>query len=740
VIKIRKRYEEPVSCYLLFKLTWIIAQRYLEGRMPFIFRDLPFKLSGFVYAVMVAFLLLLIFLGTTIPTIVSLGNWAGELTDLLQKDKYYWIVFITTIIVGFKLVQMLYSIEISFRRYVAITIVLFVLALIARLWYALTFDQLLVSDFKTMWSYAVDTYNSGEFTPPIRPQQERTLASLVPLVMAFGTSTVVYKLANVVMIIVSALIVSVLTAEWVSYAAGVLVFIMVSLIPDTYFVSIIPSHDISGAFYVLCYVFIFSKIMKSMEKLSIKRIILYSLLLVLFGVLIKVQRNIYIVVIAVQVIIFSLYLTNRGNFTLRKISVVVVTTFVTFLLVKLILIGLVQGGVLISQENKLHINKYGGRVSHPHTFSNGRHLHQKAFYGNITTKIQSEEDTKSFYKSLVFSDLYYNISERPQNYMLRVGTLYLLGKQGRAFYFNALDGLDRDEQQEVNVLFQKMNSTAIFMLIPLLLVSSVYLIFYRRNVNIMVIYVIIFMSMMTLALGTISEAQPRYLYPGWFLWPIVIAWFLDSIITKKNKHSAADNVKPALSVSSLVVILLLLSGMYYEFREVFKTSDYRFLNMSEWTDVTCSKRFTEEQCQQSLVKFKDSLLNKQYSSLIFSLPDIPKKNDFVLISKKLPGDNDKKYTFSTFFKFDKWRNIKNSKDFFVSIRVNKAVKQVISPAISESGFQFIKIEDITPVDGEIQIDFILRARDDKETDSWYKASKVIFKFTNLREQKDNNGG
>ncbi len=153
--------------------------------------------------------------------------------------------------------------------------------------------------------------------------------------------------------------------------------------------------------------------------------------------------------------------------------------------------------ILVNYEN----NKYGyfWGLTHPHTFSDGtfsRSNNTWHKYGDFLLK-NNLDDLKYIKKALILSDIYYNIEERPSNYLMRSKRLYQIGTQG-GFFYGRLKGLSRHEQGKVNRFNSRWNTLFVAIYLMLLLLSTVYFVFSKHIASKSIVYVsLIFMSIIS---------------------------------------------------------------------------------------------------------------------------------------------------------------------------------------------------------------------------------------------------
>ncbi len=698
--------------------------------MNFINRLFSIDITRKTYLVFIG---LVIFVGSVIPLFFAVGTWTPKFNNLLLREQNLIVYLLMGLYIVYLFLHKLYKYDLSKKLFLSLIFLITLVALYFKFKYIFSYEQDFYSDFRTMWNYALNIYNNG-FIYPNRPQTERPLAFLVPLVQLFGTSEYVFKISNVILIVCSSLILTYIISRTISKQAAILFFIILMCVPEIYFASLIPSHDIPGMFYLVVYLFIIFSLLGKLEKISQTKLFFYILLLSLVGLLLDIQRGTYTLTILVLVLSFVLYMfILRKNITKRMIVNILVITIIPFTIGQTSKTVLKQNNLLVNYENSIY--GYAGKFRYQHTFSKGSFGDGAMFWNKYAKELYSDDIASLNYmsKSLMLSDTYYNIEERPQNFLLRSQRLYQLGTQG-GFYYGRLKNISKLESQEIRKFNNTWNTIFVTLYITILLIATIYFIFSKDKKRKNIVYFpMIFISLATIALLLISENQPRYLFMGWFLWSVVIVWFVDDLFSKKEKNSDSKDKEYLFSSKGLISIVGIILVLYFLFRLAFSSSDYKLIDMSQWKDIGCNVKVSAEQCKKAIVPFTHSTKDKYYSTLIMQLPRYPKKNDFVTNTQEFKVDKTKLYTFSTYIMSPYFRG-ENKKGFFdVNILVN-GVKTYTQQIANSKGYKYIKLENLKPnKEGKIVISLQIVSNVDYGTASWQKASKVYFKFGSLRE-------
>ncbi len=690
------------------------------------------KIQSMIGILFFSFIALIIFIGTILPSFISLGKWLPKFNNILLKEQYFILICIASLYMIYKVIKKFYQLELTYKQFYWLLSILVVFFVIFKYIYVVSYNQNFSSDFRFMWDYALKTYDLGTLIPPRIPQEERPLVSLVPLVYIFGTSEMVFKLANLIFIISSAFMLSLMSAKLISKHAAILLFIIIMLVPEIYYASLIPTHDIAGTFYFILYLYLVYKFIINYSSKKKMRIFLYIVALTFVGLLLDIQRETFIILavsLFITAIVFILNAKDKKEFK-KIISVMVIVIITPFLLERISNSFLRQHSVLTSNKVKRNIFKHGRPIALANNFSNGDFKRAINLWKTYAEPLDIK-DLKYFKYALFFSDIYYNIGEKPTNYMDRASRLYMLGTQNW-WYYSKLKHVSKQKQKQINIQNQRYNTIFNTIFIIFLLFASSYFLFSKADSSKKYIYFpLLLMSIYTMALLLVGEVQSRYLFIGWFFWSIVIAWFIDSVLGQKNEVDTENRNKMEWNAKGIIALVVISLVLYYLFKVIFSYSSYKLEDMSQWKNVECSQRI-ENICQKSIIHFKNTLDDKQYSTLKLQLPKYPKKDDFVKVSKVFQVIPSEKYLLSLYIMSPYFRKDGKSGFFDVNIYINDRLEKTLHIANSKD-YEFIKIENLKPHGDKIKISFEIKSHIDYDVASWQRASLVNFKFISLRK-------
>jgi hypothetical protein len=187
----------------------------------------------------------------TIPMGLGFSETFQFFSNGIQSPVFLPSLFVSTILVliliytVFLLVRQRLWSDVSNRRFLFFAILF---GLVLKFLYIYLVDMKAISDFELMWNFAVDVGQNGYPESISSIQKERILPYFLPLAWLFGGEPIVYKISNVVVQILRALLTYDLSRRWFDIAVARASLLIVLLVPETFFNSGIPSHDIPGAF------------------------------------------------------------------------------------------------------------------------------------------------------------------------------------------------------------------------------------------------------------------------------------------------------------------------------------------------------------------------------------------------------------------------------------------------------------------------------------------------------------
>ena len=680
------------------------------------------------------FFLLCVFCGTIVPALSSFFNFFSDLNEntitgniLLVASILFWIV----------LCFFFYRTRnnaITLKQAIGAVSVIALVSVILRFYYAFSFDQEFYSDFRAYWDIASDMVENG-FKPATNIYVQRSLAFNYPLIYVFGNSDTVFKVANVILVTFSGMIAAFVAGRWISYSASIATFSIYSVIPETYYALLIPSHDITGTFYfIICFALFFIGLEKARNQ-KYRSAVVSVVLMSVFLIPMEMQRGLYPVFMATLIFSMLIYcalsyqnFNGFGSF-FKKIGYPVFIVLSLPCIIFSVWSGLAMGTLLFPGSLERQVIRFN-TLNTGNKYSQIDYL-EKNFVNTIPDIMQRSD----FRKSLFLSDLYYDPWERPGNYRKRSKRLYDLSSQ-LGFYMGRLKGISDQALTRQLIICENINRNFYIVFLSVLIITSCYAMFALKNHNLVAMTALIFMSISSFALLTIGENQPRYLFMGYCLWPIFMCGVLYSMFAGNPSLDAQSKQWQILQVNSglytfyaiLFVIIIAMAG-YGIFSAKFKTSNLRMLNLSDFNDIACSKSIEKQVCRQGMINFDKSVTDRKWGLLQLQLPGSPKPKDFIRTEYSYHVDNNSRYSFGVYVQQPYKSEDEHAGSFDIVISANE--KRKLLNLKNADMQKYVLLENIQPENGIITVSFAVKCKKCRSTPSWQRASLTNFRFARL---------
>lgn len=650
----------------------------------------------------------------------------------ISSGNYFFVYIISFWALIFLFLYGTRNIKITRNQTLIVISVLAVISLVARFYFVLSFEQNYYSDFRTYWNIASDMVENG-IKPATNVYIQRALAFNYPLIYVFGNADIVFKISNVILITTSGIIASFIAGRWISYIAAIVVFAMISVFPETYYASLIPTHDIPGSFYLMIsFLIAFFALEKVYNRQYIFTIILVFILAV-FLIPLQMQRGLYQIFIAtfgLSLLLYSAYIFkkiyNFRDFAEKIIYPIILVVVLPYLAYNLSYNILLKDNLLQSKSDR--------SVIRWNTLNKGSYSSQiKNLERNYLYALPDDKKKRSeFRKSLFLSDLYYDLSKRPGNFILRSARLYDLSSQ-LYFYMGRLQGIEKKESKEITNKARSVNKNFYSIFLLFLLITSLYVVFRKKEFNLVSLTPLIFMSAAGFGLSTIGENQPRYLFMGYFLWPIFISsifygWFNSRTVEQERWNKA--NVRFGIySIISILSIIIVSTAVYVAFSWKFKSNNLRMINLGTFNNISCSKSIDNTDCIHNLTDFNETIMDRKWALLKMKFSSALEKDHFIEVKKTQSVDQNKKYALGVFVQ-QPYKREDGRKGFF-DIVISANDQQIILHLEDTLEQKYILLENIKPVNGKIAISFKIISNIDYKSASWQNASLTNFRFARL---------
>ena len=673
-------------------------------------------------------LVTLLLLGAVIPLAFSFAYFISALYPDLHL---YFFQTAGLAIAFFLIVKVLYSAPLNRPVYLMVLAGLAAVTFFLRWKFVTSFDQAYISDFETMWARAVEVAESGRWSPPVSPQTERPLASLVPLAWLFGESDLVFKAFNITAITLQNLVFAGIAAHWFSRHAGILCFLLLSLVPESYFASLIPSHDIAGSLYLSLYLALYLCTVFPAGRTRWWTLLLKLAGLVAIGLLLDIQRELH-AAFTVGALAFFLFTaaTLADRWKLRPLALrTSLAIIIPFFAVASVKATLTANDILYDRHAPEIAWNSLGPFCYFHAFSNGNYNTCREFYDRYAEPMEYA-DRVYYGRALAVSDLYYNIASRPENYLQRLASLVRFGTQGY-FYYGRLHGVSKQEQLELNLDFAVLNRlfNVIFSLAALL--AAGFLTFSRKvrtSINPVVYLPVIVFSVITLALALISESQPRYL----FFAPLLLALPIVGIVDSRGSTAAnTDPVRfnPSLFVSVPVLLLLIAGAFHFGARH----SGLLLVDMRR-ANLECSTHY-DSLCSGAIVAPAESDNGKNWARLALRHPDPGGvyAGGWVRAGYRLPVEPSRNYALTLYVQSPYLSSDRKTGSIEINIYAGGRLLKTLSVGDTQDD-RFVRIDNLSTPEDRLEITLEILTHVGYRNPSWQQATLANFRFMALRIQ------
>lgn len=653
----------------------------------------------FVRGLFVAGLCLLILLGGFSPSALLF-----YLKEALTGNLYFCLLV-------FSLILFFLSKKLNEKNYLPLILFLALVTWLLRYHFVFSYEQDFYSDFRRMWNYAIRVAEKGWSSPGSLPT-ERAVAYLVPLAALFGTSVSVFKIFNITVITLQNLMCASMLRRWHSPFAAVFCFLILSFVPEYYFASLIPSHDISGSFYAVTCLWIFSFLVDLNPRKKPLKFFSLFLFLSFLGLVTEINRSAFVIPwISFVFLCFYFLLTSSSSSRRVSYGILFVLLLGQGFFVKKTVSSLRQARFLEAPKAG---RKLGTYFNHGHSFSSGKFRSARRFWLSYGRKIMPNskesnppqlKEFQFYMKAILGSDLYYNGHNRFENYLARLGKG--LSKMGHiGFYHSRLQGLEKEERgkeisrfKEVNESFIRIFSVLLFLSFLLWFLDILFFSFLNPKFYLPFIYV----SFFCFALGLLGETQARYFYLCWAPWGMIISGVFSSFLYRTDKEKDTRPVQLEVKgVLGLTSILILLAGTFYL---CFGRTSYKIVDMRTFSGPYCVNVAKKVACQNLKVRFEDEFFNKSYAKLKLRPPRKSKKTVRVRVRKSFPLAENSLGQLAFFVRPEE-EKLEQAPPLKINVYANgELIKKMPFPLKS----RFVKLEGLKPQKGRLKLTFELES-------------------------------
>jgi hypothetical protein len=396
----------------------------------------------------------------------------------------------------------------------------------------------LTTDFRAMWffaqAFAEALEPGGSWPTPVHYSAQRALPVLMPLASLFGASPWVYKVGNVVLLLLASLIYYDLMRRWFGRRVAQAFLLLLLGIPELYFASGTTSHDISGLFFLSCGLWLVSSVQRQVPSLeaalSVRPwAIAGATSLALGGLLtlLQLQRSVsaFLVLAATAIVVAEAWRELSGpaarwaaaRRALLRLTLIVAIPYA--LMTGALGILSERGLVLPNAWQQTFVAK--NFASFANSFSPGTVKSDRYFRNDFLAPL-SHEEIVDLGRSIFLSDTYYDAPrERPANYFTRATRLFDLGSQHNHYY----PELEEDSPLSLEQAREPLDAIAEIALVVYALAGllALFVVLFLSPPSLITLLPLTYLAGLTAGLLLFGENQPRYLFAIWLVVPGTIA-------------------------------------------------------------------------------------------------------------------------------------------------------------------------------------------------------------------------
>jgi hypothetical protein len=706
-------------------------------------KPIPWTFENLIYASMGW----LILLGLTIPMFRGMLWLASRFIDHLTSPGRFFITSINTLYV--LLIGVLFVLiarKSVFKRMSTKTFVFLAVfvGLCLKLAYVYLMDVKLVSDFQSMWGIVTETITSGWPEKVTQLHQQRVLLFYVPLGRIFGNSPLVYKIGNVVVLMLSSLLSFSLARRWFGESVARASLFLILFVPETFFNLCIPTHDIPGAFLFLCSLWMLDTLLLSVDKKSWISCLITGLFLGISLEFLEIQRGTSRVFWP-AILMFIAYRASQTQeisqkdrpekvplFLSKRASLILLFVGFSFLASKGVHFLMESNGLILSDQAKSK-DAIFDFLRTSDSWDAGEYSYQ---WKNYSPYLKTGDTfNSSIAVNKILSDTYYNSFDRISNCLARAKRLYRLGSQFYFYYGNSLQlPSSRLKGEHIAEFLTDHNMVFVLFFEVAFILSSILMLITNR-INPRAFPSLLTLSFFSGALLILGESQPRYMYPIWFIAPMLIAAQLGArpgLQTNQGQRRIKENIfilmKGALIFLAIACFLFSAVHVFAHF------SERRYLDMAEWARPRSNYRVENAKKYFRIIQSKYE--SQRHFRLTLGNARVPQKGDRVSArhAYQVNDDAPRKFRVAVYPPY-RVPNISHAAETFsVLILINDRVAARF-PLRTTKYARWFEIENIIPEDRKVKIEFIVETNLDTPDDSWQMLSLANFEFAQLMKQK-----
>lgn len=706
-------------------------------------KPIKFTFNNLIYASMGW----LILLGLTIPMFRGMSRFVPRfIANLTSRGSFFTtsVNALYVILIGVLFVLIARKSVFKGMSTKAFVFLAIFVGLCLKLAYVYLMDVRLVSDFQSMWRVVTETITAGWPERITNVHQQRVLLFFVPLARLFGNSPLVYKIGNVVILMLSSLMSFSLARRWFGENVARASLFLILLVPETFFNLCIPTHDIPGAFLFLCSLWMLDTLLLGVDKKSWIACLITGLFLGISVEFMEIQRSTSLV-FWLAVLMFIAYSASQTRgissrdtpkkiplFLNKRAYLILLFVFFSFLASKGVYFLLESNGLILSDKVKSK-DLIFDFVRSSDSWGTGEYSYQWEDYSPYT------KDGNTYNSSIavdkILSDTYYNSFDRVSNYLMRAERLYALGSQAYLYYgINIQLPSSRLKGEKIEGFLTNHNMVFVLFFEMAFILSSILMLITNR-INPRAFPSLLTLSFLSGALLILGESHPRYMYPIWFIAPMLMAAQLGArpgLQTKQSQRSIKENI--FVFIRGALIFLAIACFLFSAVHVFAHFSERRYLDMAEWTRPCTSYRVYN--AKKFFRKIQSKYKGQRHFRLTLGHARVPEKGDRVSASHTYQVNDDapRKFRVAVYPPYRAPHLSHAAETFSVLVLINDRVAERC-PLRTIKNAHWFEIENIIPENRKVKIEFVVETNLDAPDGSWQKLSLANFEFAQLMKQK-----
>ena len=472
---------------------------------------------------------------------------------------------------------------------------------LSRLAFSLLIDNELISDYSTMWKYAVSIVSTGIFKPADSIPELRTIPFFLPAAYFSNGASWGYEFLNSLAITAIAFLLFQIAKHISNMRVAYIALLLFACAPEPLFAVETVTHDIPGTLYAFLVIFVAIHFFYRQQP-KLATVLILSIGCGLFLSLLELQRNIaFILFLAIiQVTIAQYFLTIHDDREITRNGYTnVIHPRLAYILIFLCVLVLSYGGLGLVSKELVYSKELPDRIAewktswatfHAHSQSVGSYYDYEKMMPYL--ELLTPDEKGSFTKARSLSDIYHNILDWPQMYARKMMRLYSLGRQGDE-YFGHPARQTKIFNEDYAVFSASLHLYTLVYSLALMsfaIIAFTYLLFWKFLWPVALLPAV-FLGLLTLALGVAGEIQSRYVFPAWAILSLYIGFLEDTPRWTRSKF-LVNNLWSILLITALSVIIFGIG--YGVFRHQFSLVDGRIIERGEWSysgEVSFSEPF-----------------------------------------------------------------------------------------------------------------------------------------------------